>query len=258
MCGVAVESHGAEVTVHPGPIEPFGFRVPGDLSSAAFFLALAASRPGWRVCCAGLGLNPGRTGILDVLDAMGAQVMWTRTIRPVGWSRSATSSPGRDSARGHRLGRAHGALHRRAAGHRGAGKSGRGGYHIRDAAELRHKEFRIASQCSRQVSGFSVSGARAPPNSLDGSRPGTAPGRPSGCGRRSPVCHGLGDRGGAGPIGRGCVVDRRCRRCRGLLPRLLQRPRGPAGLLTVSTPGGAPGEGRQLGLDHLEPAEPRS
>ena len=74
MCGVAVESRGPEVTVHPGPIEPFGFRVPGDLSSAAFFLALAASRPGWRVCCDGLGLNPGRTGILDVLEAMGAQV----------------------------------------------------------------------------------------------------------------------------------------------------------------------------------------
>ena len=57
--------NGAEVTVHPGPLEPFGLRVPGDLSSAAFFLALAASRPGWRVRCPGVGLNPGRTGILE-------------------------------------------------------------------------------------------------------------------------------------------------------------------------------------------------
>jgi 3-phosphoshikimate 1-carboxyvinyltransferase len=75
MCGVEVVTSGAEVTVHPGPLEPFGLRVPGDLSSAAFFLALAASRPGWRVRCPGVGLNPGRTGILSVLEAMGASVV---------------------------------------------------------------------------------------------------------------------------------------------------------------------------------------
>ena len=74
MCGVEVVSSGAEVTIHPGPLEPFGLRVPGDLSSASFFLALAASRPGWRVRCTGVGLNPGRTGILTVLEAMGASV----------------------------------------------------------------------------------------------------------------------------------------------------------------------------------------
>jgi 3-phosphoshikimate 1-carboxyvinyltransferase len=74
MCGVAVESNGAQVTVHPGQLEPFGLRVPGDLSSAAFFLSLAASRPGWRVRCPGVGVNPGRTGILTVLEAMGGAV----------------------------------------------------------------------------------------------------------------------------------------------------------------------------------------
>jgi 3-phosphoshikimate 1-carboxyvinyltransferase len=74
MCGVRVVSSGSQVTVHPGPLEPFGLRVPGDISSAAFFLALAASRPGWRVRCPGVGLNPGRTGILTVLEAMGASV----------------------------------------------------------------------------------------------------------------------------------------------------------------------------------------
>jgi 3-phosphoshikimate 1-carboxyvinyltransferase len=75
MCGVQVASSGAAVTVRPGPLEPFGLRVPGDLSSAAFFLALVASRPGWRVRCPGVGLNPGRTGILSVLEAMGATVV---------------------------------------------------------------------------------------------------------------------------------------------------------------------------------------
>ncbi|HEY6469118.1 MAG TPA: 3-phosphoshikimate 1-carboxyvinyltransferase [Candidatus Dormibacteraeota bacterium] len=74
MCGVEVDSDGLAVTVHPGPIQPFGFRVPGDISSAAFFLALAASRNGWAVRCPGVGVNPGRTGILDVLELMGATV----------------------------------------------------------------------------------------------------------------------------------------------------------------------------------------
>jgi 3-phosphoshikimate 1-carboxyvinyltransferase len=74
MCGLDVVASGLEVTVHPGPLEPFGLRVPGDISSAAFFLALAASRSGWRVRCPGVGLNPGRTGILTVLEAMGAEV----------------------------------------------------------------------------------------------------------------------------------------------------------------------------------------
>ena len=75
MCGVEVVSTGAEVTLHPGPLAPFGLRIPGDLSSAAFFLALAASRPGWRVRCPGVGLNPGRSGILEVLAAMGGDVV---------------------------------------------------------------------------------------------------------------------------------------------------------------------------------------
>jgi 3-phosphoshikimate 1-carboxyvinyltransferase len=52
--------------------------VPGDLSSAAFLLALAAARPGWRVRCPGVTLNPGRTGVLEVLRAMGAEV----TVEP--------------------------------------------------------------------------------------------------------------------------------------------------------------------------------
>ena len=74
MCGVAVRTEGTRVSVTPGPLAPFGLRVPGDISSAAFFLALAAARPGWRVRCPGIGVNPGRTGILDVLRAMGASV----------------------------------------------------------------------------------------------------------------------------------------------------------------------------------------
>jgi 3-phosphoshikimate 1-carboxyvinyltransferase len=89
MCGVKVISDGTKVTVSPGAIQPFGFRVPGDISSAAFFLALAASRHGWRVRCPGVSTNPGRTGVLEVLGMMGAEVLVTERepaggVEPVG------------------------------------------------------------------------------------------------------------------------------------------------------------------------------
>ena len=73
-CGADLSADGASITLRPAPLDPFGLAVPGDISSAAFFLALAAARPGWRVTCPGVGLNPGRTGILEVLAAMGASI----------------------------------------------------------------------------------------------------------------------------------------------------------------------------------------
>jgi 3-phosphoshikimate 1-carboxyvinyltransferase len=50
------------------------FRVPGDISSAAFWLVAAAAMPHSHLLVKGVGLNPTRTGILDVLVKMGAHV----------------------------------------------------------------------------------------------------------------------------------------------------------------------------------------
>ena len=55
-------------------------RVPGDMSSAAFLLAAAAARPGSELTVEDVGLNPTRTGVLDVLRAFGALV----EVRPSG------------------------------------------------------------------------------------------------------------------------------------------------------------------------------
>ncbi len=60
--------------VHPGPIPPGTFSVPGDPSSAAFLWAAAALRPGAVVETHGVSLNPGRIGFLDVLSQFGAEV----------------------------------------------------------------------------------------------------------------------------------------------------------------------------------------
>jgi 3-phosphoshikimate 1-carboxyvinyltransferase len=46
--------------------------VPGDISSAAFFIAAAASMTGSELIVKGVGVNPTRTGIIDVLLNMGS------------------------------------------------------------------------------------------------------------------------------------------------------------------------------------------
>ncbi len=53
-------------------------RVPGDLSSAAFFIAAALLLPGSHVTLEGVGLNPTRTALLDVLRGMGADLKIAR------------------------------------------------------------------------------------------------------------------------------------------------------------------------------------
>lgn len=71
----SLESGGRRLTVRgPSPLGQGRFRVPGDFSAAAFFLAGAAASPGACVTAVGVSLNPTRTGLLDVLERMGARV----------------------------------------------------------------------------------------------------------------------------------------------------------------------------------------
>ena len=81
MSGVSVVSHEAgglwrvELRDPPERIAPLDLEVPGDFSSAAFFLALAilgGVEGGLEI--AHVGMNPTRRGLLDVLDRMGASV----------------------------------------------------------------------------------------------------------------------------------------------------------------------------------------
>src|SRR6185369_15564575 len=48
--------------------------VPGDFSSAAFWMVAAAAQPGSRVEIEDVGLNPSRTSLIDVLRRFGARV----------------------------------------------------------------------------------------------------------------------------------------------------------------------------------------
>ena len=73
----------------------FELQLPGDLSSAAFWLVAAILAPAGEVRVEGVGLNPGRTGILEILKEMGADLEIVPTAdspEPVG---TVVARPGR-------------------------------------------------------------------------------------------------------------------------------------------------------------------
>ena len=76
--GAPVHVYGRKVTSeHPTePLHALDITVPGDLSSAAFLLAAGAIVPGSQIVITGVGVNPTRTGIVDALRAMGAQITY--------------------------------------------------------------------------------------------------------------------------------------------------------------------------------------
>jgi 3-phosphoshikimate 1-carboxyvinyltransferase len=72
--GVPVQRRPTSVTVRAGTLRLGEVEVPGDFSSAAPLLVAAALVPGSDLTVHGVGLNPRRTGLLDVLERMGVRV----------------------------------------------------------------------------------------------------------------------------------------------------------------------------------------
>jgi 3-phosphoshikimate 1-carboxyvinyltransferase len=73
--GATIAGEGNAVTVQPASrLSPLSLRVPGDISSAAPWLVLAACHPDAEILIRGVNTNETRTGLLDILQRMGAQV----------------------------------------------------------------------------------------------------------------------------------------------------------------------------------------
>ena len=73
--GAAIETRGLTVALSPAAfLAPFSLNVPGDISSAAFLLVGAALTPGSEITVEGVGVNPTRTGLLEVLADMGVEI----------------------------------------------------------------------------------------------------------------------------------------------------------------------------------------
>ena len=74
--GVRLERAENFVKIFPAEklIAPEKISVPADISSAAFFIVLATILPDAEIFIPNVGINPSRTGIVDVLNAMGADI----------------------------------------------------------------------------------------------------------------------------------------------------------------------------------------
>ncbi|HMJ12348.1 MAG TPA: 3-phosphoshikimate 1-carboxyvinyltransferase, partial [Polyangiaceae bacterium] len=73
-----IRTMGSIVSLHPPAdplaIKPFSIDLPGDLSAAAFLLTAAAILPDSQITTRHTGLNPTRTGIVDVIRLLGGQL----------------------------------------------------------------------------------------------------------------------------------------------------------------------------------------
>jgi 3-phosphoshikimate 1-carboxyvinyltransferase len=73
--GADVTSHGTTATITPEPhLRGQKIAVPGDISSAAYWIAAALAVPNSELCLKNVGINPTRDGILRVAEAMGANL----------------------------------------------------------------------------------------------------------------------------------------------------------------------------------------
>ncbi len=74
---ITIDDLSVSITGYAGgsiPLTPGNWQVPGDFSSAAFWITAAACRPGAEVTIKNVGLNQRRTALIDVLRRMGADI----------------------------------------------------------------------------------------------------------------------------------------------------------------------------------------
>ncbi len=82
--GYPLTVEGATVTITPGHrLQACAIEVPADISSAAFFLVAASIAEGSELLLRHVGVNPTRTGVIDILRLMGADIV-LENLREVG------------------------------------------------------------------------------------------------------------------------------------------------------------------------------
>ncbi|QQS33875.1 MAG: 3-phosphoshikimate 1-carboxyvinyltransferase [Acidobacteriota bacterium] len=116
--------------------------IPGDISSAAFFIAAAGCLPGSRLGIKNVGINPTRTEFLNVLREIGVKIdiekLTTKGPEPLG--NITVTAPEKLSGKIHISGSKVGALIDEIPILAVAGTQVEGGIEVRDAGELRKKE----------------------------------------------------------------------------------------------------------------------
>ncbi len=73
--GAQIHSEGTTASIHPDPkLEAQAIHVPGDISSAAYFIALGLITPGSEILIQNVGTNPTRSGIIQAALSMGGNL----------------------------------------------------------------------------------------------------------------------------------------------------------------------------------------
>ena len=77
--GAEIKQRSLEASIQGGQkLHAIEAAIPGDISSAAFFLCAAALFPGSQLTISGLGMNPTRSSLLDLLTGMGTRISVTQ------------------------------------------------------------------------------------------------------------------------------------------------------------------------------------
>ncbi len=146
MLGLPLEAEGMHVSLRGfgqkgAALKGRDWIVPGDFSSAAFWLVAAAAMSGAHVVVHDVGLNPRRTALLEVLKRMGAEVVATISNQPLSSDPCGDVSVQGGGLRGTRVaGSEISNLIDELPSVAVAGALARGVTEIRDARELRVKE----------------------------------------------------------------------------------------------------------------------
>jgi len=72
--GADLKEDGRKVKISKSVLDPIDMYVPGDISSASFFITLGVLHKNSKLVLKNVGLNPTRTGYLEILKRMGAKI----------------------------------------------------------------------------------------------------------------------------------------------------------------------------------------
>jgi 3-phosphoshikimate 1-carboxyvinyltransferase len=156
--GARLEIEGLARTIWPVErLAPIVVDVPGDFSSAAYWLTLACVHPDARVTIRNVGLNPFRTGLLDTLSEMGARISVEKARQtggePIGDVTAESSELRGVEVGGERIPRMVDEVPLLAV----AALFARGATVVRDAAELRVKESDRLATTARELARLGAS-----------------------------------------------------------------------------------------------------
>lgn len=93
--GASITSKNLQLTIQPGALQAADMVVPGDISSASFWLVLGLCHPNSEITVRNVNINPSRAGFLQVIEKMGGSItitnQTTQSGEPIG-DLTATSS----------------------------------------------------------------------------------------------------------------------------------------------------------------------